>query len=251
MSASRYDGIRFTYDDMISDVRQMTELAKKFLQAGSIGVLESLIVNIENIRNATPNVKHRLSVALDRGIATIASTSYRDSPKGRKNSVYGLLSFHWEIMNWDKGRKRRQDSFDLVGVASTSIKVLTENNELVAHWQFEAGDHTSPGCHFHSSINQGGAEGLFPEWLKIPRLPGLLLTPMDGLDFLLGELFQSDWVELISKDSQHRNGWAKSQTNRLLKLLNWQETQVKGNRIGTPWMSLKKAKPPIDIFYGK
>jgi hypothetical protein len=138
-----------------------------------------------------------------------------------------------------------------VGLASTSIQVLKTDNVLVAHWQFEAGDDKSPGCHFHSSVNQQGDGDLFPDWLKIPRLHGLLLSPMDGLEFLLGELFQRRWKKRMSEDSQDRNGWADSQEMRLTKMLNWQAKQVRERKFGSPWMSLKKAKPPVDIFYGK
>ena len=247
MSSAPYKGIRLRYDDMIWDVRRMSALAKHFLQDESAGVLASLLDDIENIRTAAANVKQSLMIGVNPGVKTILSTRYRDSSKGQNISVYGSLSFVWEIMNWDKG-KRKQVSFDLVGIASTSIRLLTETDDLVAHWQFEIGDATSPGCHFHSSANQECAEGLFPDWLKIPRLPGMMVSPMDGLEFLLGELFQSQWEQRISEDSQDRNGWAKSQTTRLSKLLTWQDRQVRDNILGTPWMSLKRAKPPIDVL---
>ncbi|HET6880086.1 MAG TPA: hypothetical protein VFI31_08015, partial [Pirellulales bacterium] len=137
-------------------------------------------------------------------------------------------------------------------LATTLIDVYRNDDVRVARWQFEVGDHDSPGCHFHASANQQehGA-GLFPTWLKIPRLPGLLFSPMDGLDFLLGELFQSEWEKAVGEDSQHRNGWAQSQRQRLDKLLSWQLKQVRANKVGTPWMSLKRAKPTAEIFSGK
>jgi hypothetical protein len=78
-----------------------------------------MIENLESIRNAAPNTKQLLSVTLDRSIVTIASSSYRDSSKGQNKFVFGSLSFEWGIVNRDKGRKR-QDSFDLVGVSCLS-----------------------------------------------------------------------------------------------------------------------------------
>jgi hypothetical protein len=127
---------------------------------------------------------------------------------------------------------------------------LTETNNVVGHWQLESGDAQSPGCHFHCSVNQGSENGLFPKWLKIPRLPGLLLSPMDGLEFLLGELFQSQWEKHVSEESDARNGWANSQSIRLKRVLEWQQNEIKLKRFGTPWVSLKKAKPPIDVLTG-
>jgi hypothetical protein len=126
--------------------------------------------------------------------------------------------------------------------------VLTDRAEVVAHWQLEAGDAASPGCHFHASVNQGTEAGLFPKWLKIPRLPGILLSPLDGLEYLLGELFQSVWEQRISEESDERNGWANGQSVRLQKILTWQLKEVKRKSLGTPWISLKKAKPPVDVF---
>jgi hypothetical protein len=74
---------------------------------------------------------------------------------------------------------------------------------------------------------------------------------MDGLDYLLGELFQSKWEQAISQDSQDRNAWVQGQSKRLSKMLAWQAKQVADNRVGTPWMSLKRAKPPVDFLLGK
>jgi hypothetical protein len=251
MSTAPYTGLRFAYDQTIKDVERMIALAKGFLQRESIGVLRGLITNIESIRMAVPEKKLFLSIAQDHAIMTTSSSAYRDSAKGQATPVYGSLSFVWEIMNRDKGR-RTQISFDIVGIASTRIDVWKENGERVARWQFEAGDASSPGCHFHASVNQQDQDDkYFPDWLKIPRLPGLLLSPMDGLDFLLGELFQSQWEQATSEDSQERNAWVQSQSIRLSRMLTWQAKQVDGMKGGTPWMSLKRAKPPADILLGK
>ncbi|TWT34989.1 hypothetical protein KOR42_53390 [Thalassoglobus neptunius] len=122
-----------------------------------------------------------------------------------------------------------------------------ESNELIAQWQIEAGDASSPGCHFHSAVNQYGDDGLFPEWLKVPRLPSVLLTPMDGLEFLLGELFQLRWPQAVSEESEDRNSWAKSQRERLCNLLSWKLDIVRQSET-TPWMALKKAKPELDVL---
>ena len=180
-------------------------------------------------------------------LKTIESTEYRATDQER--SVYGTLSFEWGISHPDESR-RKQLSFDLTGVATTGIRILGTQDETIAHWQFEIGDAVSPGCHFHASVNQRGEDGLFPNWLKIPRLPGLLLSPFDGLEFLLGELFPHRWPQRVSISSAERNGWAKSQSNRMLKILQWQQDMVKKASLGTPWISLKKAKPRVDIISG-
>jgi hypothetical protein len=164
-------------------------------------------------------------------------------------SVYGTLSFVWDIVHTDKG-KRKQGTFDLLGEATTGISIHEPNDEPIAQWQFEVGDSSSPGCHFHASVNQRDQDGLFPKWLKIPRLPGLLVSPFDGLDFLLGELFPKRWPKRVSETSDVRNSWATSQTHRILRILQWQQEMVKKRSFGTPWISLKKEKPPLDILSG-
>lgn len=251
MNTPAYTGIRLSYDQMVRDIERMLALAERFLQRESIAVLKELTNDLESIRTADAGKNQFLKINQKRGVKTSTTTAYRDSSKGNVIPVYGSLSFVWEIVNWEKGR-RRQTSFDLVGIASTCIDVLKENGEVVARWQFEVGDATSPGCHFHASFNQqSSTEKLFPQWLKVPRLPGLLFSPMDGLDFLLGELFQTQWEQEISKDSQHRNGWADSQRSRLSRMLAWQAEQVRTNRVGTPWMSLKRAKPRLEVLLEK
>ena len=96
-------------------------------------------------------------------------------------------------------------------------------------------------------MNQYGGDGLFPEWLKVPRLPSILLSPMDGLEFLLGELFQRRWVEEVSADSEVRNSWANSQSHRMERILRWSWERVR-NPDATPWIDLKKAKPAFDLL---
>lgn len=153
----------------------------------------------------------------------------------------------WGLKNPDRGRSR-QNEFVLTGEVTTGIQIYdADSGELVARWQIEAGDATSPGCHFHAATNQYGKDGLFPEWLKIPRLPSLLLTPMDGLEFLLGELFQLRWLERVSKESEIRNSWARSQGHRLTRMMEWTLSCVK-NPDTTPWMDLKKAKPSLELL---
>lgn len=243
-----YDGIRFSYDVAMADVRRIRSLASSFLADGAIGLLNDFENSLENIRSATGQRSQQLVIPDEQPILTVDSTGeYRDSRRPRGRAVYGGLSCIWEIQNADRGRKR-QKCFSLTGIASTRLRVWTsDEHELVGHWQFEVGDKTSPGPHFHSSANQGEPNGLFPEWLKVPRLPGLLVTPMDALEFLLGELFQRRWLQTVSTDSDERNGWANSQKSRFDSLLRWQSERVRASNT-TPWMTLKKAKPAVDVF---
>lgn len=246
--AADYQGIRFSYAEMKRHMENMGALATDFLAPQSQGVVEQCVRDLENIRCAKSNRNQTWQISRTLPVRTRDSDGkYRDSTKEGGTAVYGLLSFTWEILNPDRSQ-RNQRFFHLVGIASTSVIVKSVgSDEIVARWQFEAGDAMSPGCHFHSAVNQYEKAGLFPEWLKVPRFPGLLFCPMDGLEFLLGELFQREWHQALSKSSHQRDEWAKSQKKRLESVLKWKLEQVT-NCDTTPWMSLKKARPPLGIL---
>ena len=243
-----YQGIRIRYGDLRSDLERMRDLANPFLARECDGVITACIEQVDNIRNGKCGVVHPLEIAEGWPIKTIDSAGeYRNSGKDGGRPVFGRVWFRWGLLNVDRG-KRRQDYFHLSGEVTTSIEITDyENDERVARWQFEAGDGSSPGCHFHAAMNQYGDQGLFPEWLKVPRLPSILLSPMDGLEFLLGELFQRRWLEEVSADSEVRNSWANSQSHRMERMLRWSLERIR-NPDTTPWTDLKKAKPPFDLL---
>lgn len=245
---SAYAGLKFTYAEAKRDLELMGELAEPFLDNDGKRVINDCAIDLENVRCTRETAKWQIRTSSP--VRTRASVgAYRASGKGGGTAVYGELCFTWSLVNPDAGR-RRQNDFILFGLASTSIKIkVVDTGELVAQWQFEAGDSESPGCHFHSAVNQYGDEGVFPEWLKIPRFPGLFLAPMDGLEFLLGELFQLEWLEHVSRDSYERNTWATSQKRRMEQVLRWQLSHV-GKNETTPWMSLKTAKPGVNLLGG-
>lgn len=240
-----YTGIMLSYVSILNEVYRMKKLTADFIS--SEGVLDACVSNLESIRNSTPNRMHRWEISDEWPLTTVPSAGeYRASQKGGGQTVYGTLTFRWEIENPDCG-SGHPDNFHLIGEATISLKMFLETHDLVAQWQIEAGDASSPGCHFHSAVNQYGPDGLFPEWLKVPRLPSVLLTPMDGLEFLLGEMFQLRWAQAVSEDSEDKNSWTKSQKTRLSKLLKWKLDKIR-NAETTPWMALKKAKPELGIF---
>ena len=245
---NQYIGIRFSYESMHNELKRMQRLAASFLASESDGVLDLCNSNLENIRNSTQDRTHLWQLSEEWPIQTVESRGeYRASGRDGGDSVYGKLCFRWEIKNPDRGRKRQKD-FHLFGEATTSLKIFRcESHALLAQWQIEAGDAASPGCHFHTAVNQYGDDGLFPEWLKVPRLPSVLLTPMDGLEFLLGEMFQLLWAQTVSEASEDRNSWANSQRLRLTRLLSWKLEMIRNSET-TPWMALKKAKPELGVI---
>jgi hypothetical protein len=120
-------------------------------------------------------------------------------------------------------------------------KVQTE----VARWCFEVGDDNSPGCHFHVQVKASEEGHLFPPSLSVPRLPGMLVTPIDAADFLLGELFQEEWTRHLAKETDNLRRWSRCQRRRLSNVLGWQREEVSRSS-GAAWMALKRAKPARD-----
>ena len=243
-----YKGIKFRYADMLNEFRRMKSLAHIFLAPQCEGVLDQCCRTLESIRNSAAGPTHQFEISEEWPIKTADSQGeYRASDKDAGAPVFATLSFRWGIRNPNRGLKR-QVEFHLVEEATVSIRIFdAKTTELIAQWQIEAGDAQSPGCHFHAAMNQYGKTGLFPEWLKVPRLPTVLVTPMDGLEFLLGELFQDRWEMTISEDSENMSSWAKGQSNRLERILKWKLEAIR-KADTTPWMALKKAKPDLELL---
>ena len=254
--ADPYSGLTFGYDDFVGDVEAIQELAADFLEDQGRGALTVFVKQLANTRNA--RVSQRLSIGIglsdhERLQTRVSEGRYHATEKGEAVPVYGTLSCEWEIEHRDAGRSK-QEWFYLVGVATTHLRVCrAENHEPIAQWQSEIGDAKSPGCHFHSGMKQRDDRLAysdtppFPHWLEVPRLPGFCITPMDALDFLLGELFQKEWWERVCKQSDKQRRWGRNQSHRLKGLINWQLSQVV-NWKGTPWMTLKRAKPPGNLL---
>lgn len=114
-------------------------------------------------------------------------------------------------------------------------------------WRIELGAPDSPGCYFHVQILGDRSDPPFPRSIPIPRLPGPFITPMAAVEFVLGELFQDDWRRKTVGARNHHNDWWAIQHQRWSNLLKWQK-DVLEQRGSSPWMNLKAAKPPPELF---
>ena len=144
--------------------------------------------------------------------------------------------------------RRPAEVFRLNGLASTKVKVLrvesSQETREIAQWQFGVGDHQSPGCHFHVGIGRSGdGTGSFP----VPRLPSILFTPIDALDFLLGEVVQDRWRQQVSRETPEMQIWTGQQKKRLSLLLKWKQEQVEKSG-GSAWNYLKHQRPHANVF---
>jgi hypothetical protein len=238
-----YQGIEFDYQEFLLGIRHIRDLASPYLTNESLLILSQYEVDVRSFKKWTK--QGVIGISESTPIRTqLSRGAYRRGSQNEGTAVYGTLSCVWDVFN----PRQNSNTFRLVGIASTCICIYVDGQQNpVARWQMETGDANSPGCHFHASLKQVAAAEVFPEWLEVPRLPGVLPTPMDCLEFLIGELFQDDWERTVAKPGESRNGWAQNQERRMHPLFKWQMEQVK-KASSTPWMQLKRAKPGLDVF---
>lgn len=234
----------------------MRELARPFLDRKSYEViLPEWRQRLINIKNSGMTTSQNWSISKGSPIKTDVSIGeYEQGDRKGKHSVFGQISGTWEIRLPNADDKKVKDipnSFMLIGLASTAVSMWSADEEPaveLARWTIDIGDTVSPGCHFHTQIDLDDPDGMFPKSLSVPRLPALLHTPMDALEFLLAELFQKRWYEHSSRETNPVRTWSHCQRRRLSKLLDWQH-QALTSTSGSPWTMFKRKKPSMDMFF--
>ena len=211
---------------------------------------------LKNFRSNRPGTTLDWTIPLDRPLRTKLSTGHYEPGGSGEHSVFAALSWIWQIKVPEAAgptpkKGTLQSRFAVVGKASTRISVFANlaagDARELARWRFEIGDVQAPGCHFHAQILGEKNDAMFPKSMPVPRLPNILVTPMDALEFVLAELFQEKWAEHVAKESDAMRAWAGCQKRRLIKLLRWQQDRLEKNS-GSPWTSLKVAKPDATLL---
>ncbi len=237
----------FQFADLQREVSTFAQVSRQFFEEESREKLSAWLTDLLSFRDSRRRGSWKWSIPEDGPIRTVATDEYEPGNRRGGFLVYGELSSVWEIGLKDLGRSAGQ-VIRLKGLASTKVKIFRrgadEPSSQIAQWQFEIGDHQSPGCHFHLGIghlNEDNAS--FP----VPRLPSLLLTPVDALDFLLGEIFQVRWRETVARETAPMQVWGEQQKNRLCRLLDWKKEQIDRSG-GSAWNYLKHQRPGAGIL---
>lgn len=242
--------LRFRFDELLREASILRAIAHNYLDASTLWVLDNLREQIEHIWEALPEGTKTLTL---RPLLTKISPGHYE-PIGRTGPmhIYAKISGIWEVRpigqrsKKDKGRQNRLLEF--CGIASTRIELYAQGVETIpiSMWRMELGDSLSPGCYFHVQVL--GEEGApFPKEVSVPRLPSLFITPMAVVEYVIGELFQDRWAQAVAEENANVLSWRSLQTARFVRLFNWQINCLKG-AINTPWMTLKAAKPPGELF---
>ncbi|SRR5258708_6917342 len=209
-------GLRFSTDQITSEIQGMADLAEVFLSGQ----------HSQSLRRAGHDLKNALRSG---GIWQIPRHNPLETVESEEaGSLFGRLSFQWEV------RPVKTHRFFHVGNASTTIEIhgLSSSGPLVS-WNTDIGGPSHPGYRFHSQIVSNGNS------LAVPRLPSILVTPTDCLDFLLGELFQKKWEKHQVKEQGRTAGWTQGVRKRICHLLHWKAERAAQSRGMTPWMTLK------------
>ena len=247
-------GLFFSFLEMNIEIENMKKLSATFLEDSSThSVLPMWQRDLLSYRASRTTGIHPWTIRESKPIRTKPSNGEYQCGGNGHHKVFGEVSAKWEIQLVRlKGKKKHYapSLFSLNGLASTKVRILevrgTEEIEL-ARWRFEIGDSQSPGCHFHVQVLGDDNDVMFPRTLDVPRLPGIMVTPMDALEFLLAELFQDEWKKITSRSSDALAAWAACQRKRLTKVLEWQQTTLSTGS-GSPWTLLKISKPDSDLL---
>jgi hypothetical protein len=241
----------FSVPGVCREVQEVARLAESFLQPGSARVAEEIGINLRSFARSKRRDKWTWSIAETDPIRTKLTQAYEPEERRGANAVWGELSFTWTIV---LVHPEPDAAFSISGNASNKIciKMLEPDGGtvLLAQWQFEIGDAMAPGCHFHVGLCRAGNETPFPHWLTVPRLPSVLIMPVDALDFLLGEIFQKEWKACVSRENDHTRALFASQRDRLTRLLEWKRDEVMKSS-GSAWSWLKHRHPDVEMFTRK
>jgi hypothetical protein len=244
--------LRFGFQDMLDEVSSFSELAKKFIAPGSLGVLSRFHGQLETYRNSTNQLAMDWEIPESNPLVTIPAKEYEPGGHGTKVMI-GEITAKWRIKR-EAPRKKRLPAkfFGLIGLASTRVRLkypatVDAPEKEIAMWRMEIADDKAPGCYFHTQI-LGQTEDLpFPSSLPVPRLPAIMMTPAAVAEFVLAELFQDRWGPHAAGQVPHLNRWAPIQRQRFERLLDWKIKQL-NKTSGSPWSSLKAAQPHPDLF---
>jgi hypothetical protein len=245
--------LEFDFQDTIAEVDALQKIIGPFCQPASLAVLQELSSTLQSIRDTASDADFNWGIRESRPFLTAVSRgAYQPDDQGALN-VFAEITSTWTIRRLrPRKRSHRAATFLLTGNASTRVRFHREGSQQapvaeLAMWRAEVGDAASPGCHFHVQVAGDSADPPFPKSLDVPRLPGLLVTPPSVVEYVVGELFQEQWLKHIAGRGADLNRWVPIQQRRLGAVLGWQLDVVK-KAAGSPWGTLKKAKPHPELF---
>jgi hypothetical protein len=220
--------LHFSTDQIQREMNGMADLAEEFLGRA----------HSQQLRGAAYGLAKALST---NGIWQIPQGHPLETTTAEHKAgiLFGRLSFRWEV------KAVNQKTFGVAGNASTTIEIHNlESDAPPLSWNTDIGGSGHPGYRLHIQFrsNEKSAE--------IPRFPSILLTPVDCLDFLLGELFQEKWTKHQYDRQTQTAGWTQDVRKRVCHLLRKKAECAEQSSGVTPWVTLKRwnfTKPRLTL----
>lgn len=250
MSSSTAAGLQFPYAQLMQETKALRRMTDGLLIDD--GPLRNLAQELEQLGAVSADRKYRLKL---RAIRTQPTVDYEPGSKSGGQEIYALITGIWEVQ--PVGRRRPGRKIAFAGLASAVVELWPadclnreeyKRSQRLGMWRIELGTHDSPGCYFHAQILGDRSDPPFPKRIPIPRLPSPFVTPMAAVEYVLGELFQDEWERKTTGARDHHRDWMAIQRSRWSNLLRWQEQEALNGASSSPWMNLKAAKPPNDLF---
>lgn len=245
----------FSLADWQAAAENLSQAVGDFVTSDSKSVLRELVSNISS--SLSSQVTGRVCVESSRPLVTKPTRDYEPGTRQGSYVAQAHISFQWEISPYHlgkSGKKRPSKYFRTAGCIKNEVVVMgrraaasTDNEVELGRWSFELGASGAPGCFFHVGMCGIDERCPFPKGLSIPRLPSVIVTPFDVVDFVLGEMFQDKWKMKIeqSKDCNRRI-WSLQRKN-LERILGWKKDMV-SNSSASPWWNLKQSFPSAHLF---
>jgi hypothetical protein len=242
-------GMQFNAANLRQEFIELEAIAKKFLGRGSEGKLSAAAAQLKMIAR-NPEQTRTWQIDSADPLWTIVSEGECERD-GKGKSLVGCLSFVWTV----RGDGKKQVELVDDGKASTVISIhevddsgadLPNNREdrCIQAWNLDVvTSQGAPGPAFHAQVQNTAS-------IPVPRLPSLLVSPADCLDFLLGELFQDRWRQHQMQNVRIRS-FSKYQQSRFQALL--EEHLAWLNQVGdsSAWTSLKDQRPNDTLFLSR
>ena len=231
-------GLKFSVAELQRELNFCDSIAKRYLERQSQGRLKSAAGDLKLIP-ATRNKTQIWQIDKNNPLKTKPSLESSEI-SGQGYSLQGRLSFKWEL------RKCDQQTVELLGIASTVISIheivdAKAKDDYIIKWHVDiVTQKNAPGPAFHTQVDN-------PANIDVPRLPSILFSPVDCLDFLLGELYQEKWSRYQSSNSRIKS-LAKTQQSRIRRLLQEQNTVLGDLGYQSAWITLKNWIPSDKVF---
>lgn len=245
-----YAAPKFEYQHIREELEAVTRAAGDLLARNATGIVDECLAALEGSRKKKGLFAWQISQ--HRPIVTNkCNGGHHPSSKGPYDAE-GVFTFKWEIEALNPTKNNAAKFFQVKGNITTKIelrgklKAANGVDASLGSLRFEIGDQNAPGPFFHGQVDWPNHSRL-----DVPRLPSILLTPAECLDFLLGELFQGEWPKRQQAHKAELQRWSVRQKNRICNLLDANKAAVKGAAGISPWITLKNWKPTNADFLVK